>query len=105
VTLHHPIHLCAMSTVTTSLPQVPQPSPSFPSLPKDFLALDEEKWEGLDQLIKSQPVDRENAQLDRLTLSTFDLDKIQDVDLFGVDADSRFSLYIKNLSPPKAGTF
>lgn len=59
-----------------------------------------ENWNGLSNLMNKKPLDA-GFNDPRLTLSTFDLDQIHDSDLFGVDGNSRFSLYIKNLSPPK----
>lgn len=75
-------------------------NPESIASPQGFDGVDSENWNGLNNLMNKKPLD-EGFNDPRLTLSTFDLDQIHDSDLFGVDGNSRFSLYIKNLSPPK----
>jgi len=70
----------------------------------DFAAfhLEEMKWDGLDKLLTSTPIEHDIADTRISVFDRFDLNKIQDNQLFNIgSADERFSFYMPRMSPPK----
>jgi hypothetical protein len=62
------------------------------------ISFDDFKWDGMDQLLSSAPVDH-GANTRVSVFDRFDLDKIEDSQLFNIS--DRFSLYVPKMSPPK----
>eukprot|EP01119_Soliformovum_irregulare_P005998 TRINITY_DN17742_c0_g1_i1.p1 TRINITY_DN17742_c0_g1~~TRINITY_DN17742_c0_g1_i1.p1 ORF type:complete len:352 (-),score=83.72 TRINITY_DN17742_c0_g1_i1:16-1071(-) len=71
------------------------------SLDSDVLDLGDMKWDGLDNLLVAKPTVHHHNDSRISVFERFDLDKIEDSQLFNVGND-RFSFYVQKMSPPKA---